>query len=452
MSANRILTKDELNFISRNLKHSKRQLFWILILFSFIVGTVAIAVYVIEGAQSIVINIIFGILILLLGFIHWVFKGYNKHVLNPVVFKSSGYYKRIYEHRGKNGAYFDTINGVKVKLPWHWRRYIKRQKDNITYEYIVRDGTVAINEHPIYVISINNTLTLDYELNNGLYKTKPISLLNMMSFFLLIPVIMILSFGRNLEDASKISQVFKTPKDDTIILKNAENLNTLNSSNYIKINDAWVYQYKKTADLFGQNYILTQTERDRIYNHHSSGMNYRFFVPSEYVTKPNKKQLKESLKNNPLSKKTLFNSPDSSIVNNAIEKVYKKQLDEYNSRVKRLKRIEKELEELKPKTFILKIYDDVFNAPEESLYSIKKSLERPYTVEGFYLKSKKQLVTFQQQEVYKKDIKSAFILISISAILLITTIFSLVKIISNSRIKLRLVKEQLKLNHLKRLS
>ncbi len=453
MTTNRVLNTEELHYISLQHKKTQKQLLGLLFLFVAIVSIAAIAVYTSKIPNQTVVNIIFGILIALIGVLHWIFKGYKKHKLNPIVHKSRGYYKRTYERRGKYGTYFDTINGVKVKLPWHWRSYIKKQKDDFSYEYIIRDGAVAMNEHPIYIISINDTLSLDYELNNGLKKTKSITLLNILSLFSLLPIsVMILALGLNINEALKIRHALKTPDKHTVILHGVEALPAVKTSNYIKIENAWVYQYKKMSDLYGENYILTQDERDRIYIHPASDIDYRYFINSNYITKPDKETLKKQLKNNPLSKNTLLKSTDTSVVNNAIEKVYQQQLIDYNSRVKGLKTVEKQLEALKPKTFILKINDDVFNAPIESLYSIRKSLENPYTIHGFYIPSENDIISLEQQAVHNQAIKSAFILTSICGLLLLIAVVSFIKIIRNSRIKLRLLKEQLTANNNKRLN
>lgn len=451
MGNDRILTPKELSFIKRNLKNTKTQLFWLLLIVVLIVGFIAIAIYTTETSVHFFINIMFGVLILLIGVLHWIFKGYKQHQLNPIVYQGVGYYERIYEQRGKYGAYYDTLNGVKIKLPWHWRRYLKQQKAQVTYEYIIRDGPVAFNEHAMYIVAINNVLSLDYELKNGLQNIKPLSLLNFVSLFIILPTVLIMSFGRNLEDALHIAHVFKTPEKHSVQLNNGEELQTISTSNYIKIDSAWVYQYKRIADIYGENYILSKAERDRIYNHPSANMDYRFFVPSTYVTKPDKAKLKEALKNNPLSKNTIFNTTDSTILNKVIEKAYKTQLQTYNQRVSRLKNIEKQLQELQPKTFILKIYDDVFTAPKTSLFSIKKSLERPYTVKGFYNVETKRLLSIENQETRKKDIKNAFILMSICIVICVVALLSLIKIVRNSLLKIKLAKAQIESNNLKQL-
>lgn len=452
MQTNRILTNKELSYIKRNLKNTKKQLFWLFVILAVFVGGFAILVYTTEETNF-AINLAFGVLILIIGFSYWLFKGYKKHKINPVVYSAKGYYKRIYEsYSSRSGAFYDTISGTKVKLPWHWRSYLKKQKDIVSYRYIVRDGAVAVNELSIYVISVNDTLSLDYELNNGLEKVKPISLLHIITLFILPVCILMAFFGDNFTNALKISEALKNPSKDTVILKNAEEISALLTSNYIKIDSAWVYQYKPMSDYLGENYIITKTERDRIFNNPHSHLNYQFFVPSKYVTKPNKAKLKENLQNNPLSNNTLLKNTDSTLVNNAIENVYKKQLKEYNQRIKRVESIEKILEELKPKSYILRISENTFNAPEKRLYSISKSLKNSYTVHGFYDAKQKRLITLELHEKRKADIISAFVSLSICGLFVLLSLFSLFRIIKNSRIKLRLVKEQLNANDLKRLS
>ena len=204
MQTNRILTKYELNYVANKLKNARKQIFWILFTVVLFVSIVAVFVYTSKEANNIVINIGFGILILLIGALHWIFKGYKTHQIDPIVHKGVGYYQRVYEQRGKYGTYYDTINGIKIKMPWHWRRYMKKQKEEIHYEYIIRDGAVAINEFPIYVISINDKLSLDYELKNGLQKAKPLSLINIVSLFLLLPAVLLLSFESNFNNITEL--------------------------------------------------------------------------------------------------------------------------------------------------------------------------------------------------------------------------------------------------------
>lgn len=451
MQDTRILTDKELKYIKQQLKTNRKQLFWVLLFVVIVVSGLAFIIYVFEKPDNFVINIAFGLLILCIGGLYWYFKGYKNHEVNPIVYKSNGYYQRIYEQRGKYGAYFDTFNGQKVRLPWHWRKHLKRQTGLVDYEYIIRDGAVAASETRLLILSADK-LSLDYELNNGLNKLKSLSLLQLISLFLIFPVALILFATPNFSEALKFQQALKTPEKNTVKLKSIEALQNLKTSEYIQIDGAWVYQYSRRFSTYRENLIISDAERNRIFNHPQANANFNFYIPSRQIKKPNKAEMLKNLINNPLSKNTLFSSGDSTIVNRVMEKAYQSQLNDYKRQLKQSKKIETILEELKPKSYALKISNAVFDAPEKVPRSIKKSLENQYTIKGFYDATNKRLEPNTYQELKKKRIKESALTSLICLLILLFSVFSLLKIIRNSIIKKRLVMEQLNTTNFKRLN
>ncbi|MEP3837481.1 MAG: hypothetical protein ABJM36_07530 [Algibacter sp.] len=313
MFTKRTLNANELAFVYNQVNRTKKLLLGMFVIIAGIIAIVAIIIYSKEDENHVIINIMFGVLIMLLYGINWFVKGYKEHVIDPTIHKATGFYERIYEQHVKNGRYYDTINGSKVKIPWHWRNYLKSLKEeSFSYEYIVRDGAVAINEGASqYVVSINDTLSLDYEIKNGLKKAKPLSFLNIASIVLIIPVIIALFTNRDIKYLKDISQLIQT-KENIVILDNAEALKTLPGSRYIKINNAWVYQFKRPYDFNGENYVLSQAERDRIYNNPSSGAYYRYYFNPKSFTKPDKESYKLQLKKN-MEQFGFKNNTDSSL-------------------------------------------------------------------------------------------------------------------------------------------
>ncbi|WP_055444180.1 hypothetical protein [Lacinutrix himadriensis] len=256
MFNHRYLTDNEIAFISSRINRTKNLLLGLFIVIALVIATAAFFVYSELDTTNFIINLMFGVLILLLYFLHWFAKGYKEHVIDGKVYKSQGVYKRIYQQHDKNGRYYDTLNGAIIKIPWHWRNYLKLQKEPVAFEYIVRDGAVAVNEGAsLYLISVNDTLSLDYELQNGLQKAKPFSFINMVSFVLIIPALLILFLNPDVTDIQNFIQLTKTEKD-FITLNSTEELQQIETPNYIKINNAWVYQYKRPYDSFGDNYVI----------------------------------------------------------------------------------------------------------------------------------------------------------------------------------------------------
>jgi len=215
MFAKKTLNDNEFAFISGEINRTKKFLLAMFVIIAAIIAIVAIIVYTQEDKNHVIINIIFGILILLLCFINWFVKGYKEHVIETTIHTATGFYQRIYEQHGKYGRYYDTIHGVKVKIPWHWRQYLKSHKEEaVSYEYILRDGVVAANQGASrYVLSINDTLSLDYEIKNGLKKARSLSFINIISILLIIPVFIIFFANpdiKRLKDISDITKFHKT--------------------------------------------------------------------------------------------------------------------------------------------------------------------------------------------------------------------------------------------------
>lgn len=447
MFARRYLNDKELAFVASQIRSAKKLIFGLFVVLVLIIAIAAIAIYSEKDSNVFRINILFGILIALLYILNWFLKGYKQHQINPEIFKETGNYKRIYESHGKSGAYYDTINGHKVKTPWHWRKYLKSQKQPITYEYILRDGAVAVNEGASrYMVSVNNTLSLDYEIENGLTKTKRISLLNYASLLLIIPTLLVLFMQSNIEFGLQFPELFKTEKH-AITMTSTEELNTITTSNYIKIKKAWVFQFKKLSDYLGENYLISKAERDRIYNHPASNTNIAYFLPSRAFKAPNEEQFKtnfkKQLKDNPLFNKYLSSIQNDSILENTIDKEYKRRLNEHQIRIAKAKKTESILAELQPKTYIFKLNDDTFNTSKESTHSIKNSLEHQVEVTGFYNPKTKTLISVEDQSFKRKRIKNAFILLCFCLIITGAAILAIIKISYNSYIKVQLVRAQL---------
>ncbi|SFC97568.1 hypothetical protein [Algibacter pectinivorans] len=443
MFAKRTLNHNELAFVSSQINRTKKLLLGMFVILAVIITIVAIVIYSEEDENHVVINIMFGVLIMLLYGINWFVKGYREHVIDPTIYKATGYYERIYEQHGKYGRYYDTINGAKVKIPWHWRKYLKSIKnESFSYEYIVRDGVVAINEGAAnYIVTINDTLSLDYEIKNGLKKAKPLSFLNIVSVILIIPVTIALFANRDIKYLKDIWQLTQT-KEDILILNNAQELTTLQGSRYIQLHNAWVYQFKRPYDFNGENYVLTQAERDHIYNNPSSGAYYRYYFNPKHLKKPERESFKNQLKNN-MDKFGFKKNIDSSLWEKSLDEAYKIQLRDFNNRLYKAKRLDSILNVLKPKTPLFKLYDNCFNAPEESTYSIKASLEKTFVVSGFYNPKTKTILSFEEQDKVKKDLKNILVFVGICAVLVMAFLITIYKIVRNTIIKRNLVEAQL---------
>jgi len=98
---------------------------------------------------------------------------------------------------------------------------------------------------------------------------------------------------------------------------------------------------------------------------------------------------------------------------------------------------------LQPKTPLLKLYDSCFNAPEESTYTIKSSLENTFVVSGFYNPNNNSIRSFEDQEKIKKDLKNVMVLAGICSLIVLSFLMALFKIIRNSMLKINLVEGQL---------
>ncbi|WP_055444179.1 hypothetical protein [Lacinutrix himadriensis] len=190
----------------------------------------------------------------------------------------------------------------------------------------------------------------------------------------------------------------------------------------------------------------SKAERDRIYYNPSSHPNYRFFFPPSIFKKPERETYKKQLEKN-IQKLGIKQNTDSTLWENAVNHSFKIQLSEYNNRLFKAKRMDSILKELKPKTSFFKLYDNCFNAPEKSSYSIKSSLEKTFIVSGFYTPEQHKIISFEEQKEQRKEIKNACILFCICALIVIVFMLSLFKIIYNTIIKKRLVEAQWNINH-----
>lgn len=447
MFKNRNLNPKELKFVTKQITNTKKVLIWLLITVVIIVAFLALAVYSTFDDYNVVINVLFGVLIMCIYAIYSYFKGFEKHKINPEVHQSNGFYERVVIHSGKSTRRFDTLNGINVKIPWHWRSYLKSQKESVDYEYILRDGAVAANDSASqYVVSLNDTLSLDYELNHGLEKAKPLNFFNFLSFFL-FPFIVMFSFMNNdLDKGLNITQIFQN-ENDAITVNSAEELNTISQPSYITIKNAWVHRFKTMSDYRGKVSLISKAERDRIYNNPSSNFNHKFFVPARAITKPDKETYIKNIKSNPLYEKFNNKITSDSILNKYLESGFNERIKIYNEQIKRAERAEKIVENLQPKTIILKLNSEAFHAKDISYNSVKESLENHTVLNGFYSPKANTFVSIDDQRTEKKRILNAFVSLCALVFSSIFTLFSIGKVIYNYRLKKQLVKDQIQFIH-----
>jgi len=134
---------------------------------------------------------------------------------------------------------------------------------------------------------------------------------------------------------------------------------------------------------------------------------------------------------------------DSSIWQKSIDMAYELQIETFNKRLYKAKRLDSIFKVLQPKTPLLKLYDSCFNAPEESTYTIKSSLENTFVVSGFYNPNNNSIRSFEDQEKIKKDLKNVMVLAGICSLIVLSFLMALFKIIRNSMLKINLVEGQL---------
>lgn len=321
---------------------------------------------------------------------------------------------------------------------------MKKQKGEISYEYIVLDEALAVSERAShYIISVNNILSLDYELKHGLEKTKPLGPLHFISVIFLIPYLFLFgAFIDYAKDASKINEVFKTPANSSVILSTAEELNTIQSSSYVKIENTWLYNYKHPNNYRNKNYVIPEEERNSIYNHPFSGLAYDVLLSKQSIEKPKKETLEKLLKN----------SSSLGNIDAIIEKEYQRQLTEYKNQVIRLENIEAVLDELNAQTFITTFEYKISKKPIKKFNSIKENLEKPIAIEAYYSADDNKLISLKQRQKDKNNITNGFITCCILLLVFIYGLMSLFKIIRNSYIQLQLAKEQLNTNNFKQLN
>lgn len=445
MFNHRILNSNELEFVRKQIANSSKNLIWVS---GILIGLVAIALvllYAVFGFFHVAANLVSLLLVILCYTVYAIGKGYKKHKVNPQVFRSNGTYSGEYRGGSRAHAYVYTLNGVGVKVPWHWRKYLKSLKDSIAYEYILRDGAVALNERtPKYLISINDTLSLDYELKHGLKKAKSLSFFQFTSLILFFPAMLILFLARDLDKALDYEQLFLN-ENDLITLNAAEELNTISEPSYIAIENAWVHQYKRLIDFYSVDYLISNAERNRIYNHKYADLNYQLLLPAEDIPIPDKKEVEKRIRSNPLLGK-FENKGVIDALDKSIELQYNKELDNYKQRVKSTKIAEQAIAELQPKTFILQLSNNTFKASEESYSSIKESLENTFNVHGFFDPEKNSLVSFEKQRELKSAIRNSLIIFCVSIGIMLIAVYSMGKVIYNTQLKLRLVNDQLRNN------
>jgi hypothetical protein len=442
----RQLNDNELKFITKQINSTKNLLLCTFLVLVVIVGGGAILIYSDLKESNFAINIAFGTMILLLSGIYWAVVGYSKHKVNPQVLESRGVFKRIYVDYGKNGKYHDTINGQFVKIPWHWRKFLKSQNEPIDYEYIVRDDAFDMGENAFYyVVSVNNELSLDYEMNNGLYKAKPLSFINIVSLLLVLPVVLILCVENGLSDALRINELFKT-EDNTVVVNSTDKLLSLTKADYIELKDVWVYQFKRPFDYSGNYAVISQAERDRIYNHPDANASYRYYFSPRMIEKPNKEAFEKKLKESPIYNKGVFKGMDEKLWEKGVDDAFNRALRDYQNRFAKAQRLENILEELKPKEILLKLSDNCIDVPEALGYTIKKGLKLPITVRGFYNPKSKKVISFEEQEKRKERLKENLIPVFFCFVVLLLALLAIFKMIRNTLLKQKLVEDQLNIN------
>ena len=204
-----------------------------------------------------------------------------------------------------------------------------------------------------------------------------------------------------------------------------------------------MYQFESPSAYKGDYFVISKQERDRIYNNPSSSINLQYFLPSRAFQKPDKNTFKNNLEKNNLMELAVFKDLPDSTFNAILNKEYQSRVKTYERRLKAAKNIEKSLETLKPKNFILNINEECFNALKEKPNSIKTGLESTYKVYGFYTPKNNSLVSFKTQERKKENIKSALFPFGICLIVILLFLNTLYKLIRNTIIKKKLVKKQL---------
>lgn len=439
----RDLNPSETAFIKQQISRTKHILLILFVIAVLIISITAFAVYVELDENNLSVNLAFGMMILLISLLYYIFKGYQKHKINPAVYTDSGLYKRIYVQHGRSGRYYDTIDGISVSIPWHWRKYLKSQKTAITYEYVYRDKQVAATEGATrYVVAVNQVLTLDYELKHGLQKAKPPSFFGALCLFLLIPVLLSLFFSNDLDKALKIQQVFKN-ENRMIDLNSSNDLANVTSPSYLTIKKAWVHQFKSSTDYLGHYFLIAEAERNRIYNHPNLDFYYQLVSLPNHLVKPNKQSLETALKDYYHIKNLDYKQIPDSIWNKNVEEELRRKLKIYNRNILKAIEAQKILDSLQPKNPILSLDPHTFNAPKTALYSIKKSLENPVTVTGFYDPKENTLISISNQKRLNAKIRQTFGLVSICTIIIVFAGYTLIKIISSYRIRKQLVKNQL---------
>jgi len=442
----RHLNDNEVKFIAKQVSSSKNLILSAFVVLAIVIAGLAVVFYAEFDEFNFGINLMFGILIILLYFLSWYIKGYSKHKVKPEVYRMRGVYNRIYIQHGKNGRYQDAFNEHFVKIPWHWRKYLKSIKEPIDFEYILRDDAVGISEGAMmYVVSVNDELSLDYEIEHGLSKAKPISFINIVSLLLVLPVVLILCVGNGLSDALRVNELFKT-EDNPVVINSVNDLTALTKADYVELKDVWVYQFKRPFDYSGNYAVISKAERDRIYYHPDANASYRYYFSPRMIKKPNREAYEKNLKESPLYDKGMFKNMNDELWKKGVDKAFDRALNEYQNRFAKAQRLENILEELKPREILLKLSDNCINVPEDQGYTIKKGLVEPITVFGFYNPKSERLISFEEQERRKEQLKGNLTPVFFSFIVLLMALLAIVKLIRNTLLKRKLVDAQLNIN------
>lgn len=207
-----------------------------------------------------------------------------------------------------------------------------------------------------------------------------------------------------------------------------------------------MYQFKRPFDYSGNYAVISKAERDRIYYHPDANASYRYYFSPRMIKKPNREAYEKNLKESPLYNKGMFKNMNDELWKKGVDKAFDRALNEYQNRFAKAQRLENILEELKPREILLKLSDNCINVPEDQGYTIKKGLVEPITVFGFYNPKSERLISFEEQERRKEQLKGNLTPVFFSFIVLLIALLAIVKLIRNTLLKRKLVDAQLNIN------
>jgi len=297
----------------------------------------------------------------------------------------------------------------------------------------------------MYVVSVNNELSLDYEIKHGLEKAKPLSFINITSLFLILPIVLFLTADGGFSNLLRINELFKS-ETEPVIASTVDELTALNSSNYVELRDVWVYQFKRPFDYSGNYAVISKEERDRIYYHPDANTSYRYYFSPRMIEKPDREAFEKNLKQSPLYDKGIFKNLNDDLWKKGIDQAFDRALKQYENRLYKAERLQRILEELAPKTILLGLSDDCIDVSKDKVYTVKNGLETPITVKGFYQHDQERIVGLETQELNRRRLKNNLTPVIVSLSILVIALLTIAKIIRDYLLKKRLVNRQLDIN------